>query len=99
MRTLSGYHGIYTINEHAAQRIEQRFGVAGAAEQSLWLVRMICEAERLYCELLAPYLNAPRILWCCADDVRIVTDGNEVVTAWRQGVPDSEGEEKEEATA
>lgn len=98
MKTLSGEHGLYTITGHAAARIAQRFGVEGKAEQSLWVISQMGQATQLYCEMLAPFTNALRILWCCADGTRLVTDGNEVITAWMQGEADT-GEEEGEISA
>lgn len=73
---------LYAISEHAAQRIAERFGVTSEAEQVLWAMRQMRQARQCICQLGRAYTYKPRIAWV-TDGVVIVTDGPEVVTAYR----------------
>lgn len=93
MRTLSGARGgLFSLSQHASERIAQRFGITHPAEQALWLIEQIAQATRLSCNLSNYYTTAPRLLWACADGVRLISDGNEIITVWRDGEPDEEGQ-------
>lgn len=89
-RTLSGYYGLYRLSDHALGRIAQRFETEGEAEALLWVIAQMSRAERLTCLTWERYTNAPRIIWQCPDGVRIITDGNDVITAFAEGEPDHE---------
>lgn len=91
MKTLLGQRGgLFALTDHARARIATRFLITHPAEQWLWLIAQLGTATRLCSNLSDYYTNAPRILWCCADGVRIVSDGDEIITCWREGEPDEE---------
>jgi hypothetical protein len=69
------------VSPHALARLAERFGVGSEAEAIVFALRIMRESRECRTQLGRRYDHAPRIAWV-ADDVVLVTDGPEVITAY-----------------